>query len=139
MIDKDYVQVLEQLLVIALPSKKFNGHPPCPYLARGLSTGKVVIERGIDPTTDVRRAEQHNTTRWATAYWYNDDITAEKLELVCKVSETEELEVLYMHPKGAPKPMGVKLSGKFPLLIVQNKKVLEAARNNLPPDYPFEF
>ncbi len=91
MIDKDYVQVLQQLLVIALPSKKFNGHPPCPYLARGLSTGKVVIERGIDPTTDVRRAEQHNTT------------------------------------------------GKFPLLIVQNKKILEAARNNLPPDYPFEF
>ena len=66
-------------------------------------------------------------------------MTAETLETVCKVMCNNDIEILYMHPKGAPKPMGVKLSGKFPLLIVQNKKILEAARNNLPPDYPFEF
>ena len=139
MIQDDYQTVLKQLLFIALPHKKFNGYAPCPWLAKGLSTGKVLVERGVDPTADVRKAEQHNNERWATCYWYQKTMTAETLETVCKVMCNDDIEILYMHPKGAPKPMGVKLSGEYPLLVVQNKKLLEQARANLPPDYPFDF
>ena len=49
MIQDDYQTVLKQLLFIALPHKKFNGYAPCPWLAKGLSTGKVLVERGVDP------------------------------------------------------------------------------------------
>ena len=139
MIEDDYQAVLKQLLFIALPNKKFNGHAPCPWLARGLSTGKVTVERGVDPWQDVLQAEKHNDTRWATCYWYPKTMKADTLEGVCHATCNQSIEVLYMHPRGAPKPMGVTLSGEYPLLVVQNRKLLEQARANLPPDYPFEF
>ena len=139
MIEDDYQTVLKQLLVIALPHKKFNGHAPCPWLAKGLSTGKVVVERGVDAWQDVLKAKEHNTVRWATCYWYPKNTLAKVLEAVCETMSDKEIEVLYMHPKGAPKPMGVALSGAYPLLVVQNKKLLQQARDNLPDDYPFDF
>ena len=42
-VSKDYVEVLQQLLHIATPKREFNGHAPCPWLAIGITSGKVSI------------------------------------------------------------------------------------------------
>lgn len=140
LINDEYIEVLQQLLVIATPSPHFNGHAPCPWLARGLATGRVVIERGTEPCQDIASAEKENHSRWATAYWYPPKTKQKELELACEIMANSDIECLYMHSENnPPKPMGMDLSGKYPLVIVQNRSLLEHARNNLPPDYPFEF
>ncbi len=138
-VSKDYVEVLQQLLRIATPKREFNGHAPCPWLAIGITSGKVSIERGSEPTVDVDKAKQHNKTRWATAYWYQPTMKAKELELTCKIMSDDEITVLYMHDDDSTDPLNVKLCGKYPILIVQNKKMLDTARQQLPPDYPYSF
>jgi hypothetical protein len=140
-ISNDYVEVLQQLLNIATPSKQFNGHAPCPWLAIGLSTGKVSIERGTgEPIEDVKKIiEQTNYKLWATCYWYQPDMTAKELDLTCKIMSNNNITCLYMHLDDAKDTMGQKLCGKYPMLIVQSKSILDSARNNLPPDYPYKF
>ena len=64
---------------------------------------------------------------------------AKELELTCKIMSNDEIEVLYMHNDDSTEPMNLKLCGKYPLLIVQNKKMLESARRQMPPDYPYSF
>ena len=135
----DYIEVLKQIINIATPSKHFNNHAPCPWLAIGISTGKVAIERGRIPTNDGDSAKKFNNTRWATAYWYQPIMKAAELDLTCRAMSNSEITCLYMHKDDATDPMGQKLTGKYPLLIVQNTKLLESARRQMPPDYPYSF
>ena len=133
-------KVLEQICNIAVPSPNFNNLPPCPFLAKAMATNKVSIQQGIIPAEDVKRGRKLiEDKQWAVVYWYPPNTEAELLELTCDVHTDMEVTCLYMHRAHSTKPMGMELTGKYPLLIVQSTPLLETARKNLPPNYPYRW
>ena len=141
--DPAFIEVMKQLILIATPMKNFNGYPPCPWLALGLGKAKVLIERGSTPTYDTDRAQQtlRQTPLWGIVYYYDETLHHQDLEKAyreCDTNPDYPHTVLYMHRAVADNPRGVQLAGKHPLLIVQDSDMLNYARDNLPPDYPYK-
>jgi hypothetical protein len=126
-VDKDYHQVLIQLFSIALPSPVFHDVPACPWLARGLATGKVLVEQGTDPLADCKNAiEQMNDMYWAIIYYYPESMHYRQLQLTCKIMKTPLIEPLYMHVDMPGTEETLDLCGKFPIMLVQNTALLNS-------------
>ena len=140
--DPRFLEVMKQLILIATPMPNFNGYPPCPWLAVGLSRAKIVIEAGSTPVYDTQRALKHFTSKplWGIVYYYDETLHHQDLEKAyheCDNNPDYPHTVLYIHRAVADNPRGVQLAGKHPLLIVQDSDMLNYARDNLPPNYPY--
>ena len=139
--DQSFIEVLKQLIVIATPMKQFNGYPPCPWLAIGLAKAKIIIEKGSDPLFDTQRARQLIKHKWGVVFYYEHTVNSQDLEKAyreCDTNPDYPYTVLYMHEAVGDNPQGVKLTGKHPLLIVKDSDMLQYARDNLPPNYPYD-
>ena len=124
---------------LSIPSKAFNGLPPCPYSKQvWLSNRATVIEIDNDVDRYIKSVIQASIKSWPD----NCDVvilvtdpelfTGKQLDEMCIAASNEDYVLLWDHPNNEEIVDDVKLNhGKYALTFIQPRRELELARKHL--------